>query len=637
MKMIKRIVLLISILSILVNSEAASSKYRVADIPKNLLENAKAVLRNSEVVFEISDIDEAVLKEVFAITILNKNGLDNSVFKQIYDKFSSVRKLKATLYDQNGNVIRTGQPNSVLDIALAAFSGSLFEDNRVKILDPKYSSTPFTVEFTYEISYNGLLSYPSWVLYDDYNVSIEKSSFTAIVPFGFKLRYLERGLENKCEIRQIDMKIHYDWKISLFPAQRQEPFSLSLYDFSPAVFLAPGNFEIAGVPGNCESWTNFGLWIKKLGEQRNYLGEEVKKKLLTLVAGETSDLEKVRLLYNYMQNKVRYISIQIGIGGWQPIDAETVENVSYGDCKALANYMKSLLDAIGIKSYYTLARAGEDAPSLIQDFPSNQFNHAILCVPMNPDTTWLECTDQLIPFGFLGTFTDNRKVLLISDTGGIVVRTKEYSLEENTQKRTVNMKIDKDGNATSSIITDYRGLKYNAIVRVLRMDNADKIKYLNSNINLPHFELVNFNYKEIKDRDPGAIEMLNINIPYYCSFKDNKIIIRPNLLSRIKDVPVRSLHRKSPVVIKRPYSESDTVLLSFQSMIKSDFKPVDYSLKTIFGEYRYKISYENRKIIYSRSFKLYKGTFPSSEYDSFVDFFNNILAADNIQIMVDKL
>ena len=67
-----------------------------------------------------------------------------------------------------------------------------------------------------------------------------------------------------------------------------------------------------------------------------------------------NDTDKISALYKYMQDKVRYVSVQVGIGGWQPIEAETVDRLSCGDCKALANYMESLLDVAGIKTIILL-------------------------------------------------------------------------------------------------------------------------------------------------------------------------------------------------------------------------------------------------------------------------------------------
>ena len=97
-----------------------------------------------------------------------------------------------------------------------------------------------------------------------------------------------------------------------------------------------------------------------------------------------------------------------------------VDKQNYGDCKALANYMHSLLKTVDIDSWYCVVQAGrEHKESLMSDFTSmNQGNHIILCLPFKNDTTWLECTSQTIPFGFLSDFTDDRNVLACTPEGG---------------------------------------------------------------------------------------------------------------------------------------------------------------------------------------------------------------------------
>ena len=121
----------------------------------------------------------------------------------------------------------------------------------------------------------------------------------------------------------------------------------------------------------------------------------------------------------------------MGIGGWQPFEASLVDQYGYGDCKALSNYTKSLLESLNIEARYTLVKAGEDEPNIISDFPSRQFNHVILCVPNQGDTLWLECTSQTNPFGYTGTFTSDRDVLVVTDGGGKIVHTPVYSQKDN--------------------------------------------------------------------------------------------------------------------------------------------------------------------------------------------------------------
>lgn len=158
---------------------------------------------------------------------------------------------------------------------------------------------------------------------------------------------------------------------------------------------------------------------RKLIQDRDVLDVSTIEKIKSLVAGVTNPIEKAKIVYKFVQDKTRYISVQIGIGGWEPIAANQVDKVGYGDCKGLTNYTKALLDAVGITSYFTLVYA-QQKRNIVKDFSSMQGNHAILNIPNNGNDIWLECTSQTISFGFLGDFTDDRDVLVVTPEGGII-------------------------------------------------------------------------------------------------------------------------------------------------------------------------------------------------------------------------
>ena len=188
-----------------------------------------------------------------------------------------------------------------------------------------------------------------------------------------------------------------------------------------------------GYHGKMYTWQDFSDWILQLNKGRDILSEASAAKVREMVKDLPDDRSKVKRLYAYLQERTRYFNVALGIGGLQPMDANIVDEAGYGDCKGLSNYMKALLKAAGIESYYTLVNSGGDFPQLIEDFPSHQFDHAILCVPMAKDTIWLECTSQTIPFGFLGDFTSDRKVLLVKEHAGELAKTPAYGIRDNFQ------------------------------------------------------------------------------------------------------------------------------------------------------------------------------------------------------------
>jgi transglutaminase-like putative cysteine protease len=165
----------------------------------------------------------------------------------------------------------------------------------------------------------------------------------------------------------------------------------------------------------------------------------------TLVGTETDPVKKAKIIYKYVQEKSRYVNISIGIGGWKPMLASDVDRLGYGDCKALSNYTKALLKAVDVPSYNTILYGNPKKRNIEADFVSMQGNHMILAIPNKNSFIFLECTSQVDPFGYQGTFTDDRDVLVVKPEGGEIVRTKIYQDEDNAQKSKGKYAIAENG------------------------------------------------------------------------------------------------------------------------------------------------------------------------------------------------
>ena len=125
--------------------------------------------------------------------------------------------------------------------------------------------------------------------------------------------------------------------------------------------------------------------------------------------------------------------------------ASDVDRVGYGDCKALTNYTKALLNVVGVPSYNTLLYRNPTKTNIESDFVAMQGDHMILCIPQNGTNIFLECTSQDSPFGYQGTFTDDRDVLVVKPEGGEIVRTKIYEDIGNTQTGKGTYTINENG------------------------------------------------------------------------------------------------------------------------------------------------------------------------------------------------
>ncbi len=176
----------------------------------------------------------------------------------------------------------------------------------------------------------------------------------------------------------------------------KEPFGPDFTELFPRVYFAPSAFKYDKSEGDMSNWQKYGEWQYRLLDGRDLLTEPFRAKLHELTAHCTTDRDKVKAIYDYLAKTTRYVSIQLGIGGLQPIAAADVCRTGFGDCKGLSNYTRAMLKELGIASTYTVISTTNER--LLPDFSSaNQMNHVILQVPLPQDTLWLECTNHRFP------------------------------------------------------------------------------------------------------------------------------------------------------------------------------------------------------------------------------------------------
>jgi len=363
------------------------------------------------------------------------------------------------------------------------------------------------------------------------------------------------------------------------------------------------------------------------------LPDETKQKVKAITSGLKSKEEKVKALYEFMQNKTRYVGIQLGIGGYQPFEASVVDRFGYGDCKALSNYMIALLKEAGISANYVLIEAGQ-SPSLDEDFPSSQFNHAITAVPNEKDTLWLECTSQTNPFGYQGKFTGDRKALMIVDQGATIVSTLKYSPEQNLQSRTAQISIGETGNGVAKIKTIYTGIQYeNDHLNWAISSEEKQKKWVEKNTEIPNFNITSFSMKEIKDKIPFAEINLDLALNRYASVSGKRLFIAPNLMNRWSYVPEKTTERKTDIIQRTNGIDIDTIHFSIPENLYPEFLPEPVKINSKFGEYEATFKFDAGKVTYIRRMKVWKGRFRKESYNEFVDFYKNVSKADNIKLV----
>ncbi len=621
------------------NLYAQEHDLKVLSINSELLQNANAVKRFDRQKIFINSLKSVKSIHHYAITVFNQNGDDFAGLVVYYDKMNDVASIKGNLYDATGKKIQSLKAKDIQDFS-AISDYSISEDGRIKVHNFKHNIYPYTVEYFIETNSNQTFLIPSWRPVTAENIAVEESNFSISYPQDYKLRYTTANyandivVKNEKGINSIFLECK-NLKAVVIPFA-----TLSWSDLSPAAYFAPSDFEISGYKGNMNTWEGFGKFQYSLNLNRDNLPVQVVQKVQDLTKNLNTDKEKVEVLYKFLQENTRYISVQLGIGGWQPFDAGYVAKNGFGDCKALSNYMHSLLKTAGIRSLYTIINAGPsgyDMKRMKNDFPSQQFNHVVLCVPQKNDTIWLECTSQTNPAGYMGSFTGNRQAVAIDENGGYVVSTPKYGINDNTLNRKAVCKIDQEGNLEISANTVYSCLQQDRISAMINsLSEADLRKNLERNLPLTNFKILNFSYKQNKSAHPEVFENLNIVAENYANVSGKRIFFKPNILNKLGLQIQRDSLRKNDFVIVTSERDIDEVEFTLPEGYEPESGNKSTSLVSEFGKYSSIIKFENGKVIFHRVFEKYEGSYPASVQDEIIKFYKDIFNAERASVVLVK-
>lgn len=603
------------------------------EIPENLKEYASAIVREYQVEYTLNSPSDLVENVSMVLTILDSEGKKFATQVWHYDIFSKYTSGEIHIFDKNGLRIEKESLRDLDDYGASAI-GSFYDDSRFKVYEPLVKETPYTIIINYSKKYNGFFQLPSWNPQSNAKIAVENASLTIFNSgnIGFKTKQVNL---QKGSFVFNDENQNKRWEMQNIKAFKPESYVKSTQ--IPYIVFPMNQFQLQGFAGNTDSWEGFGKWSADLIAERNKLPEETRAKILEMVKDHDNPKEKARIIYTWMQENTRYISIQYGIGGWQPTTAADVDDLKYGDCKALANYTKALFEVAGIDSYYSLVTAGEGEKTLDPKFPSNQFNHVILCVPFEGDTTWVECTADNIAFGYLGDFTDDRYALVINGDQSRLVKTPSYSKEVNLQVREANIQVNIDGSIHAAIQTAFKGLQYNNRRAQINEDEKDRKDYLYNSVAISGFTIKNLAYTYKKEVLPEIQEDLEIDAVKFASVTGSRMFIPLNMMNKSKYKPEKDTARKNSIFISMAYIDIDSLVYQIPDGYEVERLPEDQSLESKFGNYSSKATVEGNQIIYVRNQEQNSGEFPAKGWSDFRQYKLDIVKADKATAILRKL
>ena len=373
------------------NAFSQDKSKAIYTISPDLMNKANAVVRSFDINVNLQASNKMTVSVNRVVSVLNEYG-DTHVDAYIhYDDNVKIKKLQATAFDALGKVVKKIKAKNFNDQS-AVDGGTLYSDSRVKFLEYTPVSYPYSIEFSYVTINESTAFIPPFRPLNSYYLSVENASYKFQNPSNISIRKKESDFLEDIKLENIEIENGFGYAIKALKAIEHEDHSPLLSDIVPEIKFSANEFTIEGTKAKIENWNDFGKWMyNDLIIPTQDLPEATINAVKDLVKGVETDVEKAKIIYKYVQDRSRYISVQVGIGGWKPIGAAEVDKMGYGDCKGLTNYTMALLKAVGVNSKYAIVYSDSSQRNLERDFASMQGDHVILNIPQNnKESIWLE-------------------------------------------------------------------------------------------------------------------------------------------------------------------------------------------------------------------------------------------------------
>jgi hypothetical protein len=551
-----------------------------------------------------------------AYKILGTEGRNLGYVSVYFDGGTRVTGLHAWGIDAKGQEYEVKDGDAV---ETAAFEGSLYADYKLKVLQIP-SAQPGSV-IGYEFDQQ---EYP-WALQDVWSfqqtVPIRSVRYIVNLPAGWKH---EENWFNGKAIEPSTATNSLVWEMSDVPAIRPEPDSPSLRTLAGHMainFLPPQQLPQGRAH---RTWDDVAHWFYGLADGRRAATPELQAKTRELTAGKTSTFDKIAALAAFAQRDVRYVAIEIGIGGIQPHMAGEIFSNRYGDCKDKVTVLSAMLHEIGVDSYFVLANAtrGVVEPSFAS---MASCNHAIIAIKLPADAPLknlypvfnhpklgklllFDPTSHVTPLGYLPDELQESRVVLITPDGGEVVSVPSLPSEANRLDVTAKLKLD-DGDVLQGEVREVRTGMLAAHMRSyltsLKSDTERK-QYVERRFayHMTQSNVSDLVIENLDDIDKDLVFRCNLRATGYSKRAAGMLLVRPRVFGQKSEGTIDMKERKFGYVTQGPSLETDEFEIAVPPGHVPDELPSPLTIATNAVSYTSESKFEHDVLRYKRRYKV---------------------------------
>ncbi len=614
-------------------------------------EKTDAVLLYSDRDVSVQSLDKIKTRVRVVYKILRPSGRDYGVVAVPFNAHSKITALRGWCIPAQGKDYEIKDKEAV-EVSLPRIAGSeLISDVKDKLLQIPAADPGNVVGYEYEEEEQPMVLQSVWRLQRE--IPGRELHYSLQLPSGWEYKAY---WINYPEVKPTQNGNNSEWVVTDVKGIRKEdemPPIEGVVGQMVVSFFPPGGASMNGFSG----WREMGKWYANLTGGRRDPSPAITQQVATLTASSHSQLEKMKALAQFVQHDIRYVAIELGIGGWQPHAASETFNHHYGDCKDKATLLSSMLSQIGVESFYVVIN--DERGSVTPQTPASvgDFNHMILAIKLPPNTSdhsliatvehprlgsllYFDPTNELTPFGEIGGYLQQNYGLLVTPEGGELVELPEQPPAMNSIQRAGKLTLDPSGTLKGEVHETRLGDRASAQRWRLRSVNksTDQIKPIEELLagSLSLFRITQASVMNLNQTDQPFGFHYTFEAQEYAKNAGGLLLVRPRVLGvKSSGILETKEPRNFPIEFEGPSRDTDTFDITIPAGYVVDDVPPAADADYSFGSYHAKTEVQGNLIHYSRTFEVKELSVPVAKADQLKKFYR-IIAGDERNTVVLK-
>lgn len=598
-----------------------------------------AVLLYSENIFTVQPNGKIKQTERAAYKILRVGGKHYGMVRAIFDADTRITAMHGWCIPAQGKDYEVKEKDGIegsIDVPGGELTGE-----RIKLLQIPAADVGNVLGYEVEQDVRPYVLQVEWLFQQ--TVPTVEARYTLQLPAGWEYK---ASWVNHAEITPGSVgNNQWQWVIKNVPAvkvEREMPPWRGVAEQMIAALFPPGGSQKKGF----QSWDDMGLWQAELARGRRDVSPEIKQKVGEITASAKTPLEKMQAIASFTQREIRYVALELGIGGYQPHSARDIFVHRYGDCKDKATLVSAMLSEIGVESYYVVINSERGAVTSNTPPQFGLFDHVILAVKVpvgvsDPSLVALfndpklgkllifDPTDEVTPFGQLRGALQASYGLLVTPSGGELVAMPQLPAAMNATERFAKLKLDEKGTLSGDIREIRRGdpAVYQRMALQAISKNADRIKPIEESLSnsLGTFQITKASIGNLAQTNLPFVYDYSVVAENYAKSAGDLLLVRPRVIGyESQNFMETKETRKYPVEFAGPWRNTDSFEIALPAGYEVDDLPPPVNADYSFASYHSKAEASGKTLKYTRTFEIKELSVPVSKAEELKTFYRVI-------------